>query len=84
MPKIVGYYQHPTAGFGAGPLDFLGVGQQQIQEQLRPVAEAAIQATWPAFERRLNQTINEKMIIAGVIGGIAWASLMAAVVMKKG
>jgi len=84
MPKIVGYYQHPTAGFGAGPLDILGVGQQQLQAQLRPIAEAALEATWPAVEQRLNTTINEKMVIAGVIGGLAWASLMAAILYKKG
>ena len=83
MPKIVGYYQSPQAGFGAGPLDLLGITQQQLQAQLRPVAEAAGEATWPAFERRINESLNEKMIIAGVIGGVAWASLMAAILLKK-
>ena len=83
MPKIVGYHQSPQAGFGAGPLDLLGITQQQLQDQFRPVAEAALAATWPAFERRLSDAINEKMIIAGVIGGVAWASLMAAILLKK-
>lgn len=83
MPKIVGYYQ-PVSGLGAGPLDLLNLGQQQLQEQLRPVAEAALAATWPPFEKRLNQALQEKLIIAGVIGGVAWASLMAAILYRKG
>lgn len=84
MPKIVGYYHQPMAGLGAGPLDFLGMGQQQLQQQLKPIAEAALAAAWPPFEKRLNETLQEKLIIAGVVGGVAWASLMAAILYRKG
>ena len=70
MPKIVGYYDHPYQGLGAGLTDLIpGFSQASLEEVGRKAAAGAL----PVIEEK----INEKMLIAGGVAAVGFVSLAA-------
>jgi|GEM_PF-2537329 len=73
MPKIVGYYETPMNGLGAGLTDLFGG-----QEALNQAARAAASASLPVLEEK----VNEKLLYAGIAAGVAYVGLVALILVR--